>query len=243
VLGNASYLRPCRGHPVKNGVRLAVYAANIARAPSGCWWIVSDRTQAPSGMGYTLENRMVLSRIFPSIFRETRIARLGGFFDRSRSALARLVAEILHEEPEPRLGPYELLLETLDALVNYRQKHATLRAASVLDLVLCDESNPRSLAAQLASSMQHLRLLPRESTDRYKLPEERGLLKGLSDVRLLDAAEAIAPLGRAQAARTLAQVEQLLACCSEFITLRFFTHLRTSSLGRDSASTELPGAI
>ena len=157
--------------------------------------------------------------------------------------LARLVAEILHEEPEPRLGPYELLLETLDALVNYRQKHATLRAASVLDLVLCDESNPRSLAAQLASSMQHLRLLPRESTDRYKLPEERGLLKGLSDVRLLDAAEAIAPLGRAQAVRTLAQVEKLLACCSEFITLRFFTHLRTSSLGRDSASTELPGAI
>jgi len=153
--------------------------------------------------------------------------------------LARLVAEVLREEGEPRLGRYELLLKTLDALATYRQKHAALRAVSIVDLVLCDESNPRSLAAQLALSMKHLKVLPR-ATDSFKLPEERRLLKGLSDVRLLDTQEAIDPRGRAQARQTLTQVERLLCDCSELITHRFFTHLKTSSLGRDGALIEGP---
>jgi uncharacterized alpha-E superfamily protein len=63
--------------------------------------------------------------------------------------LARLTSGILHEEPEPRLGKYELLLKTLDALVTYRQKHVSLRAVSVLDPVLCDQSNPRSLSVNV----------------------------------------------------------------------------------------------
>ncbi len=171
-----------------------------------------------------------------------RFVDLGRRIERG-AYLSRLTIEILRREPEPRLGPYELLLETLDALVTYRQKHASLRAASVLDLILCDEGNPRSLAAQLASCLEHLRQLPRASMDSYKLPEERRLLRGLSDLRLLDATEAVAQFGSAHALGTLAQVEQLLAECSELITLRFFTHLRTSSLGRDSATTELRGAI
>ena len=157
--------------------------------------------------------------------------------------LARLTSGILHEDLEPQLGQYELLLKTLDALVTYRQKHVSLRAVSVLDLVLCDESNPRSLAAQLASSLKHLQLLPRESTASFKLPEERRLLKALSDVRLLDAEEAIEPHGRGQARRTLAQVERLLSDCSELITRRFFTHLKTSSLRRDGSPIDGSVAI
>ncbi len=50
--------------------------------------------------------------------------------------LAGLTSGILHEEPEPRLGKYELLLKTIAALVTYRQKHVSLRAVSVLDPVL-----------------------------------------------------------------------------------------------------------
>jgi hypothetical protein len=77
----------------------------------------------------------------------------------------------------------------------------------------------------------------------YSLKVERRLLKGLSDVRLLDVAEAIDPRGREQALQTLAQVEQFLCDCSELITLRFFTHFKTSSLGGDRLPLEAPGGI
>ncbi|HEY5777615.1 MAG TPA: circularly permuted type 2 ATP-grasp protein [Terrimicrobiaceae bacterium] len=193
-----------------------------------------------------LNNVILALSAFHGLFNEImphghawRFADLGRRIERGMY-LARLVAEVLREEGEPRLGRYELLLKTLDALATYRQKHAALRAVSIVDLVLCDESNPRSLAAQLALSMKHLKVLPRESTDSFKLPEERRLLKGLSDVRLLDTQEAIDPRGRAQARQTLTQVERLLCDCSELITHRFFTHLKTSSLGRDGALIEGP---
>jgi len=250
--------RSCSGSLVSILLNLRGLAAAARDQISNDAWrilnILSEDIAFPDNLSASeaalhLNNVILALSAFQGLFNEImphghawRFVDLGRRIERG-TYLARLVAEILHEEPEPRLGRYELLLKTLDALVTYRQKHASLRAASVIDLVLCDESNPRSLAAQLASSMQHLRLLPRESTDSYRLPEERRLLKGLSDVRLLDTAEAIDPLGRAQALQTLAQVEQLLTDCSELITLRFFTHLRTSSLGSDTASIEVPGEI
>ena len=66
--------------PVPGDVRLHIYAADLARSPDGRWWVVGDRTQAPSGMGYALENRLVISRLFPDLFRDLRVQRLAGFF-------------------------------------------------------------------------------------------------------------------------------------------------------------------
>ena len=50
-----AWCRPSAGY-------LHLYAADLARAPDGRWWVLADRTQAPSGAGYALENRIVLSR-------------------------------------------------------------------------------------------------------------------------------------------------------------------------------------
>ena len=36
------------------------YGVDLARARDGDWWVLADRTQAPSGAGYALENRLVL---------------------------------------------------------------------------------------------------------------------------------------------------------------------------------------
>src|SRR5260370_29064418 len=58
VYAHAGYLRPCRGAPVPGGVRLHLYAADLARSADGRWWVVSDRTQMPVGAGYALENRL-----------------------------------------------------------------------------------------------------------------------------------------------------------------------------------------
>jgi uncharacterized circularly permuted ATP-grasp superfamily protein/uncharacterized alpha-E superfamily protein len=88
VYGHAGYLRPCRGSSMAGGVMLHMYAADLARSPDGHWWVVDDRTQTPSGAGYALENRLVISRLYADLFRDLRVQRLAGFFATLRDSLA-----------------------------------------------------------------------------------------------------------------------------------------------------------
>jgi uncharacterized circularly permuted ATP-grasp superfamily protein/uncharacterized alpha-E superfamily protein len=88
IHGHAGFLRPCHGIEHPGGIALHFYAVDLARAPDGNWWVVSDRIQAPSGAGYALENRLVISRVFPDLFRDMRIQRLAGFFSTMRDSLA-----------------------------------------------------------------------------------------------------------------------------------------------------------
>jgi uncharacterized circularly permuted ATP-grasp superfamily protein/uncharacterized alpha-E superfamily protein len=88
IHGHAGFLRPCHGIQTQDGVALHTYAVDIARSPNGQWWAVSDRTQAPSGAGYALENRLVISRTFPDLFRELKVERLAGFFTALRDSLS-----------------------------------------------------------------------------------------------------------------------------------------------------------
>ncbi len=107
VFAHPGYLRPCHG-AVANEASLQLYAADLARAPDGQWWVLGDRTQAPSGAGYALENRLVLSRILPEAFRESRVERLAGFFQRLRDTL-RGLAPRHRDNPRVALltpGPY-----------------------------------------------------------------------------------------------------------------------------------------
>jgi uncharacterized circularly permuted ATP-grasp superfamily protein/uncharacterized alpha-E superfamily protein len=55
-------------------------AFDIGRSPDGRWWVLSDRTEAPSGAGYALENRIVSSRSLPELFEEQNVHRQAGFF-------------------------------------------------------------------------------------------------------------------------------------------------------------------
>jgi uncharacterized circularly permuted ATP-grasp superfamily protein/uncharacterized alpha-E superfamily protein len=88
VYGHAGFLRPCRGAKSPGGVMLHTYAADLARSPDGRWWVVDDRTQTPSGAGYALENRLVISRLYADLFRDLRVQRLAGFFATLRDSLA-----------------------------------------------------------------------------------------------------------------------------------------------------------
>ncbi|MBC3881611.1 circularly permuted type 2 ATP-grasp protein [Undibacterium sp. LX40W] len=80
VHGNAGFLRPCHGIEHLDEIALHFYAVDLARAPNGQWWVVGDRTQAPSGAGYSLENRFVIASAFPELFREMKVRHLAGFF-------------------------------------------------------------------------------------------------------------------------------------------------------------------
>jgi uncharacterized circularly permuted ATP-grasp superfamily protein/uncharacterized alpha-E superfamily protein len=87
IHGNSGFLRPCHGIRHRDGIALNFYAVDLARAPSGRWWVVSDRTQAPSGAGYALENRAVIARTFPDMLRDLNVQPLNGFFETLRDSL------------------------------------------------------------------------------------------------------------------------------------------------------------
>ena len=59
---------------------LNYYATDLARAPDGNWWVLADRSEAPSGLGFALENRIVISRMLPNKFRTCNVRRLAPFF-------------------------------------------------------------------------------------------------------------------------------------------------------------------
>ena len=88
LTGSPDFVRALRGVPPPGGRFLQFYAADLARGPDGRWWVLDDRTQAPSGVGYALENRLVLSRAFPNIYNSMNVRRLAPFFDDMRRGLA-----------------------------------------------------------------------------------------------------------------------------------------------------------
>jgi uncharacterized circularly permuted ATP-grasp superfamily protein/uncharacterized alpha-E superfamily protein len=103
VLGHSSFLRPACKANVPGKTHLHVYAADLARSPDGRWWVIADRTQAASGAGYALENRLIVSRTFPHLYRDLRIQHLARFFATMRDSL-------LHFAPKGDGAPLVVLL-------------------------------------------------------------------------------------------------------------------------------------
>ena len=121
VHANPNFLRPCRGLPIPGQVYLHLHAADLARSADGQWWVISDRTQAPSGAGYALENRIVLSRTFPEEFRKCQTQRLASFFAMQRDTLRGLAARNCDNPSVVLLtpGPYNETYFEHDFLARY----------------------------------------------------------------------------------------------------------------------------
>ncbi len=103
VHAHRGFLRPAHRAAVPGGVHLHVYGADLARSPDGRWWVLADRTQAVSGAGYALENRLIVSRTFPQLYRDLRIQHLARFFATMRDSL-------LHFAPKGDGAPLVVLL-------------------------------------------------------------------------------------------------------------------------------------
>lgn len=87
VAGAPGFLRPLVGALPKGGHHLHYIAVELGRGPYGRWWVLGDRTQAPSGAGYALENRLATSRANGRDLSNLRVVRLARFFQRFREAL------------------------------------------------------------------------------------------------------------------------------------------------------------
>jgi uncharacterized circularly permuted ATP-grasp superfamily protein/uncharacterized alpha-E superfamily protein len=99
IAGSNEYLRQVCGIKPPGGRYLSLYAADVGRGPDGRWWVLGDRTQAPSGAGYALENRLVLSRAFASLYKSMNVERVAPFFEAFREALRGSA-----DRDEPRIG-------------------------------------------------------------------------------------------------------------------------------------------
>nr|WP_307158510.1 circularly permuted type 2 ATP-grasp protein [Rhizobium paknamense] len=87
IASNSEFLRPLVGVKPAGGHYLHFCAFEIGRGPDGNWWVLADRTQAPSGAGFALENRVATARAFSDIYAETHVHRLAAFFGAFRDAL------------------------------------------------------------------------------------------------------------------------------------------------------------
>lgn len=93
IYAHSGFLRPCDTIRLPGAHQLMLYAADLSRAPDGTVWVLRDRTQAPSGMGYALENRSALSRILPELFKEHQVTKLGGFFNSMMQSFIRVAPQ------------------------------------------------------------------------------------------------------------------------------------------------------
>jgi uncharacterized circularly permuted ATP-grasp superfamily protein/uncharacterized alpha-E superfamily protein len=108
VFAQPDFLRPAHNAAPPHSTFLHLYAADLARSPDGRWWVISDRTQIPTGAGYALANRLVTARILPEAFRENQVTRLARYFREVQATMARLTLR-LTDEPRVVLltpGPY-----------------------------------------------------------------------------------------------------------------------------------------
>jgi uncharacterized circularly permuted ATP-grasp superfamily protein/uncharacterized alpha-E superfamily protein len=90
VAGNPEFLRPLVGVAPPGGAHLRLYAVDLGRGADGRWWVLGDRTQAPSGAGYALESRLALSRAMPDLYRTLRVHRVAPFFQALQAELSGL---------------------------------------------------------------------------------------------------------------------------------------------------------
>ncbi len=90
IYSHAGFLRSCHDLTPQVDNPLFTYAADIGRDSYGSFWVLSDRSQAPSGAGFALENRTVLARTLPNLFGEIGVHRLSSYFRTIQNCIAEL---------------------------------------------------------------------------------------------------------------------------------------------------------
>jgi uncharacterized circularly permuted ATP-grasp superfamily protein/uncharacterized alpha-E superfamily protein len=180
---NSSFCRPAHGIRPPRDVYLHFYAADLARGPDGHWRVLSDRTQAPSGGGYALENRAVMGRLLPDAFRHCRAERLAPFFDTFKATLAGLAPRT--ERPRVVLltpGPYN---ETYFEHV-FLARHMGLTLVEGADLTVRD----RKVFLKTLSGLEPVDVIMRRLDDDFCDPLELRADSSLGVAGLMEAVRA-----------------------------------------------------
>ncbi len=181
VLAHDGFLHPCVGALPHLQRQLIVYSANLARGQNGRMLVLDDRSQAPSGAGYALENRTVMTRVLPDIFRETQVHRLSGFFKALRKGLADIAP---HNKEDPRI-----VILTPGSLNETYFEHAYLSSYLGFSLVQGDDLTVRDGRVWLKSldGLQPVDVILRRVDDSFCDPLELRSASRLGVAGLLEA--------------------------------------------------------
>jgi uncharacterized circularly permuted ATP-grasp superfamily protein/uncharacterized alpha-E superfamily protein len=106
VTGHPQFLRPLCGTRPAHDVHVHLYSADLARGADGSWKVMASRADAPGGLGYALENRLVVAQTFPESFGEMQVARLAAFFNAYRESILGLGASRRDRAVLLTPGPY-----------------------------------------------------------------------------------------------------------------------------------------
>lgn len=100
LFNHPGFLRPCDGIRPPDGLWLHNLAVDLIRGPDGAWRIIGERTETPMGLGYALENRLVLNETLAEAFRSTSVRRLASYFQDFKHSLATAARRL----ENPRIG-------------------------------------------------------------------------------------------------------------------------------------------
>ncbi len=100
VFDNTGFFRSCFDIKLPSQNQLIMYAADMARGPDGRMWLVDNRTQVPSGSGYTLENRRIMSKLIPELTEGMFVGRLSPFFTHLHQTVSKLAN---HNKENPNI--------------------------------------------------------------------------------------------------------------------------------------------
>jgi uncharacterized alpha-E superfamily protein len=129
----------------------------------------------------------------------------------------------------------EAVLVSTDSLTIYQRRYRSyIQLPLVLELLLLDESHPRSLAYQLSQLSIHIAALPRPQGKLHLTDEERLILKAYTDLRLCKVQELTQVNENDGIYNNLEQVlsntTDLLWRLSDVIAEAYFSHSQTSQL-------------
>ena len=182
LFANPAFLRPLSRVKVPAHSYLHLMAVDLARSPDGRWWVLADRTQSPSGTGYALENRTIVSDVLPDMFRAANVRRLASFFRTQRDVLFALA-----KADRPRVvlltpGPYnETYFEH-----SYLARYLGLMLAEGADLTVRD----RHVFLKTVEGLQPVHVILRRTDDSFCDPLDLRADSFLGNAGWVDASDA-----------------------------------------------------
>ena len=194
IYGHRGFLRQCDQIKYKTVKNLSIYAADLSRGPDGRIWVVNDRTQAPSGMGYTLENRATAGRVLSDVYDKINVRKLSQFFHDFNELL-------IKASPKVRENPNIIILTPGPHNETYFE-HAYLASSLGYPLVLGKDLIVRKgfLWMKSLKGLKRIDVILRRVDDAYmdplELREDSHLgIAGLLDVVRRENVTVINPVG------------------------------------------------
>lgn len=90
IYNHKGFIRQAHKIKLDGEQQLIQYSSDLARGPDGKMWVLHDRSDAPSGSGYTFENRAAMTRVFPELIRENHVRKITSYYQTFKNTLSNL---------------------------------------------------------------------------------------------------------------------------------------------------------